>query len=240
MDVIPAVDLMDGKVVRLSKGKPELVTSYEHLGDPVSVAKRWEAEGARFIHVVDLDAALGTGSNLNVIEAITRSVEVPLQVGGGVRTFELACKLLNLGVSRCILASVAFSEPLVVKMLLEKFGRTRVVVALDNLNGMVLIKGWKDSAEITVNEAAVKFSEMGVSLFLVTSVARDGTLTGPDIHVLDQICRKGINVIAAGGISSLDDLIVLKKIGVNGVVVGKALYEGRFSLGEALKIVRDS
>jgi len=240
VDVIPAVDLMGGKVVRLVRGDPELATSYERLGDPVSVAKRWEAEGAGFVHVVDLDATLGTGSNLNVIESIVKAVKVPIQVGGGIRTLEFARRLFGSGVNRCVLGSVAFSEPSVVRVLLDEFGENRVVVALDNLEGVVLIRGWKASAKVTVSEAVEKFSGMGVRLFLVTSVARDGTLSGPDLESLAQLCRKKIAVIAAGGVGSLDDLLALKRLGVGAVVVGKALYEGRFSLGEALRTVRDS
>jgi phosphoribosylformimino-5-aminoimidazole carboxamide ribotide isomerase len=240
VDVIPAVDLMGGKVVRLVRGDPKLATSYGHLGDPVSIAKRWEAEGARFIHVVDLDAALRLGSNLSVVESLAEAVKVPLQVGGGIRGLESARRLFDLGVNRCVLGSAAFSKPSVVKVLVDEFGKDRVVVALDNLEGSVMIRGWKTSAKVAVTDAVVRFSKLGVKLFLVTSVARDGTLSGPDLDSLSQLCRQGINVIAAGGIGSLDDLVALKRLGVVAVVVGKALYEGRFSLGEALRTVMNS
>ncbi len=239
MDVIPAVDLMGGKVVRLVRGDPKLATSYERLGDPVSVAKKWEAEGARFVHVVDLDAALELGSNLNVVESIAEAVRVPLEVGGGIRSIEAARHLFSIGVKRVVLGSVAFSSPSVVEALLGEFGGERVVVALDNVEGLVVVRGWKASAEVSVSEAVARFSKIGVKLFLVTSVARDGTLSGPDLDVLSQLCRKGVSVIAAGGIGSLDDLVALKTLGVGAVVVGKALYEGRFSLGEALRTVED-
>ena len=240
MDVIPAVDLMGGKVVRLVRGDPKLATSYEHLGDPVSVAKRWEGEGAHFIHVVDLDAALELGSNLNVVESIVRAVKVPLQVGGGIRSLKAARHLFLIGVKRLVLGSVVFSRPSVIKALLGEFGENRVVVALDNLEGFVMIRGWQASTLVTVDDAVAKVSRMGVKLFLVTSVAQDGTLSGPDFESLSQLCSKGVNVIASGGIGSLYDLVALKRLGVSAVVVGKALYEGRFSLGEALRTVRDS
>jgi phosphoribosylformimino-5-aminoimidazole carboxamide ribotide isomerase len=240
VDVIPAVDLMGGKVVRLLRGDPKLATSYEHLGDPVSFAKRWEAEGACFIHVVDLDATLELGSNLNVVESILGAVKVPLQVGGGIRTLKLARRLFGLGVDRCVLGSAAFSRPSFVKVLVDEFGEDRVVVALDNLEGTVLVRGWKASARVTVPEAVTKFSAIGVKLFLMTSVARDGTLSGPDLESLSQLSRQSVNVIAAGGIGSLDDLVALKDLGVGAVVVGKALYEKKFSLGEALRTVKDS
>jgi phosphoribosylformimino-5-aminoimidazole carboxamide ribotide isomerase len=239
VDIIPAVDLMDGKVVRLVRGDPKLTTSYERLGDPVSVAKKWEAEGACFVHVVDLDAALELGSNLNMVESIAKAVRVQLQVGGGIRTVEDARRFLLTGVKRVVLGSAAFSSPSVVEALLGEFGEERVVVALDNLEGSVMVRGWKASAKVSVSEAVARFSKMGVKLFLVTSVDRDGTLSGPDLDVLSQLCRKGVSVIAAGGIGSLDDLVALKTLGVGAVVVGKALYEGRFSLNEALRTVKD-
>jgi len=239
MEVIPAVDIMKGKVVRLVRGDPRLMSSYDHLGDPVRLAQRWEAEGARFIHVIDLDAALGMGRNLHVIELIVKSVDVSVQVGGGIRSLELARKLLSMGVERIIIGSLAFSDPPVVKALLEEFGANRIVVALDHQRGIVMIRGWETSAGVSVNEAAENFRRLGVRLFLVTSVNRDGTLLGPDLETLSQLCRRGYEVIAAGGVSSIEDLLVLKRLGVHGVVVGKALYEEKFSLNEALRAVID-
>jgi len=239
VEVIPAVDIMKGRVVRLLRGDPKLMSSYDHLGDPVQLAKRWETEGARFIHVIDLDAALGMGRNLNVIESVVKAVNVPVQVGGGIRSLELAKKMLSIGVERIILGSLAFSDSSAVEALLEEFGAKRVVVALDHREGIVAIKGWKASAGIPIEEAAEKFRRLGVRLFLVTSIARDGTLFGPDLQILSKLCRRGYEVIAAGGISSIDDLLALKRLGVHGVVVGKAIYEGRLSLSEALRAVMD-
>ena len=238
MEVIPAVDLMKGKVVRLLRGDPKFVSSYEHLGDPVTLAKRWETEGADTIHVVDLDAALGLGTNIKVVENIVREVRVPVQVGGGIRSLNTARELLNMGVERVILGSLAFKDPSAVKALLDEFGDDRVIVALDNLEGVVMVHGWKNSTKVTVSEAITKFLRLGVSVFLVTSVVRDGTMAGPDFEALARICRVRVGVIAAGGIRSLEDLVVLRRLGVRGVVVGKALYEGMFSLGEALRTVK--
>jgi len=239
MEVIPAVDIMKGKVVRLLRGDPRLKSSYDHLGSPVDLARRWEAEGARFIHLIDLDAALGIGRNLDVIEVIVKSVDVSIQVGGGIRNLEIARRLFSMGVERIIIGSLAFSNPSAVKVLLGEFGAKRVVVALDHRRGIVTIKGWEASTGVSVDEAAENFRKLGVRLFLVTSVYQDGTLLGPDLEVLSNLCRRGYEVIAAGGISSIEELLALKRLGVHGAVVGKALYEGRFSLNEALRAVMD-
>ena len=238
MEIIPAVDIMKGRVVRLVRGDPKQLRSYSKLGDPVSVAKRWEAEGAKFIHVVDLDAALGTGRNFEVIESIVRSVEASVQVGGGIRSLEIARKLLLMGVKRVILGSLAFSDPHLVESLLREFGEKKVIVALDHKDDVVMVKGWKASTKISVDVAAEKFRELGVKIFLVTSIARDGALLGPDIEILSRLCRRGLKVIAAGGVSSIRDILDLKHVGVHGVVIGRALYEGRLSLREALRAVR--
>jgi len=237
MKVIPAVDIMKGKVVRIVRGDPKSAKSYEHLGDPVTLARRWEAEGAQIIHVIDLDAALGLGSNTDVIEQIVQKTNVPIQVGGGIRSLNKARSLLDKGVYRAILGSLAFKEPSSVKALLDEFGNDRVVVALDNLDGMVMVHGWKTSARVTVDDAVMQFSTLGVNLFLVTSVARDGTMSGPDFDTLARLCRGNIAVIAAGGIGSLEDLAGLKRLGVYGVVIGKALYEDAFTLRKALRTV---
>ena len=240
MEVIPAVDIMKGKVVRLLRGDPRQITFYEYLGDPIHLAMRWEAEGARLIHVIDLDAALGAGENLEIIKLILKSVNVPLQVGGGIRNLNLARRILSLGVRRVILGSLAFSNPSAVETLVNEFGEERVVVALDHKGGTVMVRGWKTSAGISVEAAAENFRKKGARIFLVTAVDRDGTLLGPDVKVLSSLCRRGYRIIAAGGIRSIDDLLELKRLGVWGVVVGKALYEGRFSLSEALKAVMNS
>jgi len=240
MEVIPAVDIMRGKVVRLLKGDPKFAKPYEHLSDPMALAKRWEVEGATIIHVVDLDAALGLGNNIGMIEEIVKAVKVPVQVGGGIRSLDEVRRIFNKGVTRVILGSLALKDPPAIKTLLEEFGENRVAVALDNLNGIVMIQGWKMSANVTVDHAVAKFSGIGVKLFFITSIARDGTLSGPDLETVAMLCRQGVRVIAAGGIRNLEDLAALKRLGVYGVVVGKALYEGLFSLREALAISRDN
>lgn len=240
MQIIPAVDLMDGKVVRLVRGDPQTVKAYEHFGDPVTVAKKWESERADAIHVVDLDATLDRGSNFEVIEKIVRAVDLPVQVGGGIRSLETAQKLLNLGIERIVLGALAFKEPSTLVKLLKDYGDERVVVALDYCNDEVMVRGWRTTTKLSVDEALDKFQSLKAKIFLATSIARDGTLLGPDYETLARLCKRpGISVIASGGVSSSGDVASLKRVGVWGVVIGKALYEGLFSLRDALQVAKE-
>ncbi len=239
MEVIPAIDLMKGEVVRLLKGDPRYAKSYKNLGNPVSFAEKWKREGAKTIHIIDLDAALGLGSNAQVIKDVVKSVNVSVQVGGGIRNINAAQALLDTGVNRIIIGSVAFRQQQVVKTLINQYGDSRVIVALDHLNGSVMVNGWTVQTKVTINEAVSTFSKIGVKLFLVTSVARDGTMTGPDFETLKNPCFHNRGVIAAGGIRNVEDILALKPLGVIGVVVGKALYEGQIDLKKTLNIIND-
>lgn len=236
MLVIPAIDLMNGKVVRLLKGDPRDMKYYEHFGKPVDVAKRWESEGARWVHIVDLDAALGAGDNIGVISSIIQSLKIQAQVGGGIRSLERAHQLIALGAARIVVGSLAFKSPNALKVLLDEFGDNRIAVALDHLNGVVKVGGWREPTRFGLREAAKFFIDMGVKFFLVTSIQRDGAMSGPDVENLSRVLDLGANVMASGGVRSLDDIAVLKDLGVYGVIVGRALYEGCFSLSEALKV----
>jgi len=237
--VIPSIDIMNGEVVRLLRGDLKQVKSYAHLGDPITIARRWESEGAKLIHVVDLDAALGLGENINVIGAIARSIRTPIQVGGGIRSIERAHQLINAGVTRIVLGSLAFRSVESLRVLLEEFSDERIIVALDHLDGVVMIDGWRKSANITLREATQFFKSLGVRYFLVTSIQRDGMMVGPDVENLSKIVDLGVNVIASGGIRSLNDIFTLRDLGVYGVIIGRALYEGSFTLKEALNIAEE-
>lgn len=239
MEVIPAIDIMKGEVVRLLRGDPRSATSYKSLGDPVSFAKKWEADGAQTIHIIDLDATLGLGNNTGTIKNIVGSVKAPIQVGGGIRSLESARAFLHWGVHRIILGSLAFRDEEAVTSLLIEYGEKRIVVALDHLNGSIVVDGWTASTKVTVEEAMSRFSRVGIRLFLVTSVARDGTMAGPDLETLGRLRLSNVDVIAAGGIRNADDILSLKRLGLLGVVVGKSLYEGCFSLREALEIAKE-
>jgi phosphoribosylformimino-5-aminoimidazole carboxamide ribotide isomerase len=236
MDVIPAVDLMDGSVVRLLQGDPTTSTRYTAYGNPVETAQRWADAGAPMIHVVDLDAAVGHGDNLPVIAEIARSVTVPVQVGGGIRTFDAARRLFAQGVARIIVATLAFEREPVLRHLLATYGDTRIMVALDYLHGTVMKRGWTRTTVLTLEEALTTFLGIGVSTFLLTAISQDGQLTGPDFATLRGVVRTvDAEIFAAGGVTSLNDVTRLKRIGVKGIIVGKALYEGRFTLEDALQ-----
>ena len=238
MKVIPAIDLMNGKAVRLSRGDPATAKVYDQWGTPVQVAMTWKRQGARGLHIIDLDSAFSVGDNTEVVADVVRTSGLPIQVGGGIRTVNAAEKLLRMGVYCVILGALAFSNPEEIPQIQKKFGLGSVIVALDNKDGKVMVEGWKTQTAFTMAEAMEKFARLGARSFLITSIRKDGMLQGPDLDTLREAATyPDVEIIAAGGIGSLDDLVALKRIGVEGVVVGKALYEGRFTLKEAIETV---
>jgi phosphoribosylformimino-5-aminoimidazole carboxamide ribotide isomerase len=237
MQLIPAIDLLGGKIVRLTRGEAKTAKTYEkEFGTPVEAAKRWRDEGAGKLHIIDLDAAFSIGDNHAVIAEVAKSVTLPIQVGGGIRNYETAEKLLQTGATQVILGALAFSDPPVIRKIQQKFGLDSVIVALDNKDGQIMVEGWQTSTAMTVDDALEKYSTLGVHRFLITSIAQDGMLSGPDLQTLSAATQYiGAKIIAAGGIGSIGDLAALKEIGVEGAVIGKALYEGRFTLKEAIQ-----
>ncbi|MEM3437368.1 MAG: 1-(5-phosphoribosyl)-5-[(5-phosphoribosylamino)methylideneamino]imidazole-4-carboxamide isomerase [Nitrososphaerales archaeon] len=236
MEIIPAIDLKNGQVVRLVRGDPRLLKSYSYLGNPLSVAKIWMDNGAKIIHIVDLDAALGSGSNLSIIEEMVKSLNVNFQVGGGIRSLDIAKKLFNIGVKRIIIGTMAFENKEALAKLLEEYSNERIIVSLDHYGREVMLKGWKIYSKFDIFDAITNFLDFGVKIFLITSIKRDGTLTSPDFKMLSKMCEiKAARIIAAGGISKLEHLSILKSMGVYGVIIGKALYENKFSLKDALQ-----
>lgn len=237
MKVIPAIDLMGGRVVRLVKGDVKHVLDYSYLGDPTKIAGIWVSQGADTLHIIDLDGAKGTGDNIDILISIIKSIDVNIQFGGGIRSLEKARKILNKGVHRIILGSLAIRSPYVVKQIINEFGDERVIVALDyDTEGIVLYKGWSEKTYIKVENLILRFRELGCIYFLLTSASKDGTLEGPDLETLYRTTKFG-KIIAAGGIRTINDLLNLKKLGVYGVVIGRALYEGRINFKEALEKV---
>ena len=231
---------MNGQIVRLTHGDPETAKVYSQFGGPVETAKKWQADGATKLHIIDLDAALGVGSNLPVIADIAENTDLPIQVGGGIRSINTVKKVLGLGVSQVILGALAFSDPKAITTIQQQFGAESVIVALDNRDGRVMVEGWKIATALSMKEALEKFLALGVKVFLITSITKDGTLSGPDLDTLREAQYPGVEVIAAGGIGGLNDLVALKRVGVEGAVIGKALYEGRFTLKEALKMMEET
>jgi len=235
--LIPAVDIMGGKVVRLTRGDPCTKKDYESLGDPVSVAQLWEEQGAEWVHVIDLDAALGRGKNTVTIMEIVKETEAPCQVGGGIRSFDAAMRMLEARVGRIILGSMAIKSPETIETLIREYGSERIVVSLDHEGGEILINGWETGSCLGLERAMTKFKDLDVRRFLITGVDRDGTLSGPDVDAYRKVAGKA-NVIAAGGIGSLGDIQELRETGVEAAVVGRALYEGRFTLSQAISSAR--
>jgi phosphoribosylformimino-5-aminoimidazole carboxamide ribotide isomerase len=236
VQLIPAIDLMNGKIVRLTRGEANTAKVYDQFGGPVETAKRWRDEGAGKLHIIDLDAAFGNGNNHGVIAEIAKNIALPIQVGGGIRSFEIAEKLFKTGISQVILGALAFSDYSAIGKIQKRFGDEAVIVALDNKDGRVMVEGWKTATALTAKEALEKFASLGVKTFLITSIAQDGMLSGPDLKTLSEAVKfPNAKIIAAGGIGSLNDLSALKRIGVEGAVIGKALYEGIFTLKEAIK-----
>jgi len=239
MLIIPAVDIKDGCVVRLRQGRFDKGLK-EYSADPVSAAKKWEEQKAPLIHVVDLDGAyLGRPHNLDRLKEILKSVNIPVEFGGGVRTIDTIKELLNLGVYRVILGTKAVEDRNFLEKAFERF-KNRIIVSLDAKSGHIQIKGWQSSFELVeVLEFAKTLKEVGFKQLIYTDVVKDGTLKGPNISGINNLLKKtGMDVIASGGISSLDDIVKLKaleKEGLSGVIVGKALYEAKFTLQEAIE-----
>ena len=234
MKVIPAIDLMNGQVVRLYKGDPNQKTVYSD--NPIEVAKKWEANGADMLHLVDLDATLGSGSNLLTIKKILEQISIPIQVAGGLRdesTITDVSKISN----RVVLGTLAFKDKSTLKKLLSNLGSEKIVISVDHIDGEIVIHGWQKQTGIKLIDAMQEFIAMGFSEFLLTNVNRDGTLQGPDLEFLEQACQLDkSHVIASGGISNIKDIQDVKQKNAFGVILGKALYENKISIEEAKQI----
>jgi phosphoribosylformimino-5-aminoimidazole carboxamide ribotide isomerase len=235
MKIIPAIDLMNGQVVRLYKGNPKQKTVYSD--NPIEIAKKWEANGADMLHIVDLDATLGIGSNLSIIKKILEEISIPVEVAGGLRDESLILDVVKIS-SRVVIGTLAFKDKELLKKLLLSLGPEKIVISVDHIDGEIVIHGWQDSAGIKLIDAIKEFLEMGFTEFLLTNISRDGTLEGPDLDFLEQACQlDNTNIIASGGISNVDDVKDVKEKNAFGVILGKALYENKISIEEAKKIL---
>lgn len=237
MEIIPAIDLQNGKCVRLLQGKEEATTEYSH--DAVAVAAEWVQQGARRLHIVNLDGAFGRASNnIEIVKRIADEVDGIIEFGGGLRTMHDIEQAIHAGVQKVVLGTAAIEDPEFLSKVVRRIGSERVIVALDGMNGKVATHGWQTVSDMNVVEFAKSVHDHSVTEILYTDIQRDGMLTGLDYETLEQLASIGLNVIASGGVSSNADVIKLLDIGssnIVGVIIGKALYERRVLLPALLE-----
>ena len=235
MEIIPSIDIKDGKVVRLYQGDFGRETVYSQ--EPVNMALRWQDAGATRIHVVDLDGArTGHIANLKAIESLISEVAIPVQLGGGIRSLETAQRLLEIGVQRVVFGTAAVRDPKLVELACRDLGSEVVIVGVDARDGMVAVQGWSETTSIAVSSLIQKMARVGVGRFIFTDVATDGTLQGPNVLAVEELTAiKGIKIISSGGIGSVDDIELLTDTGIEGVILGSSLYQGTIDLKEAVR-----
>ncbi len=237
MIVIPAIDILGGKVARLTRGDFKFEKTYE--GTPLKMAKKWEEAGARMIHIVDLDGAkTGVFKNLKFIGEIASFIKASIELGGGLRDEDTIKDALDIGISRVIIGTRAVDRNFV-KKVLEKFGPEKIIVGVDSREGKVSVSGWTETKDIGIREFIKELEGLGVKTIVFTDILKDGTLSGPNFEVLNEVLdATNMNVIASGGVSSIDDVLKLKELepkGLVGCIIGKALYEGKVDLKEAIE-----
>ncbi len=236
MKIYPAIDLHNGRAVRLYKGDYNQVTDY---GNPLDVAKRWKACGASFLHLVDLDGAkAGNSLNLNAVKEIIDNVDISLELGGGIREESQVDELLNMGLNRVIIGSKALDLDFV-KNLIDKHGSDKIVVGLDSRNMLISTHGWLDMTDINAFDFALKLKEIGVKHIIFTDISKDGTLDGINAAQTEKMVSSGLNIIASGGAKSNDDIRIAKEIGCSGIILGKSIYNGDIDLKEAIEKFED-
>ena len=237
MIIIPAIDLRGGRCVRLTQGQASAETVYSE--NPVAVAQKWYEAGAEMLHIVNLDGAmnLDDSKNLRALSDILYAVNLPIQFGGGVRSISEVQRLDDLGVTRIVVGTTAIENPLLLQNMLDEFTST-IVVGIDARNGMVALRGWQKMSDMTALDLAQKVGEMGVERIVYTDIARDGMMSGINLEATQAIAEAtGLKVTASGGVASLDDIYSVKELeefGVDSLIIGKALYEGSFTLEDAL------
>ncbi|MHB1316144.1 MAG: 1-(5-phosphoribosyl)-5-[(5-phosphoribosylamino)methylideneamino]imidazole-4-carboxamide isomerase [Christensenellales bacterium] len=233
MIILPAVDLKNGRCVRLLQGSMEKATEY---GDPVAMAQKWQELGAKYLHLVDLDAAFsGNAENLDVVKKIVSALHIPVELGGGIRTPQDIKQRLNMGVERVILGTAAVIDAGLVKESARMYPG-RIVVGIDTKNGKVAIRGWVEESGYSATEFALMMLDCGVELFIHTDISRDGMLCGPNIEEELAVAKTGAQVIASGGVGNVGHIRAVKEAGLYGVIVGKALYDGTIDIKEALSL----
>ena len=233
MDIIPAIDLIDGKCVRLMQGDYNKKTIYND--DALEVAKDFIKSGAKLIHIVDLDGAkAGKIVNINVIKRLVEN-NIPIEVGGGIRNDETINELLSIGVKRVILGSVAVQNQEFLREAIKKYGPEKIVLGLDCKNGYVSIKGWLEDSKLTDIEMLKTFKSFGGLNVIYTDISKDGMMNGISLNEIKKLIPYNLNIIASGGVSSIDDVVTCKNIGCSGAIIGKAYYIGKIDISEAIK-----
>ncbi len=234
MIIYPAIDMKDQSCVRLQQGAYEKMTVYEK--DPVKVAKRWESMGAEILHLVDLDGARsGHRVNEPVVRKMLENISIPVQLGGGIRDTEGVKKLLDMGVSQVIIGTVAVKKPDWIKEMIEKYGK-RIIVSIDAINGLMATDGWESVSDVKAIDYIKELKSYGLNRIVYTDIEKDGMLVGPNFQIYEELTKEvPIEVIASGGVTTLDDIRRLKSMNLYGAIIGKALYDGKLDLEEVLK-----
>ncbi len=237
MIILPAIDIKDGNCVRLFKG--DFSTVEKVAADYLEAAKSFEAAGAKWIHMVDLDGAKeGKPVNAKIYTDVAEKTNLKVEVGGGIRNLETIQEYLNMGISRVILGSVALKNPELVSDAVEKFGSEKIVVGIDAVNEMVATEGWLESSDVNYIDLANKMIETGVKYFIFTDISKDGTLSGVNVQQLKKLADATYgkcNIIASGGVHTMDDIVVCKEMGLYGTICGKSIYKGTLDLREAVE-----
>jgi len=234
MIIFPAIDLKDGKCVRLTKGKFD--SSVVYSNSPIDIAKSFEKDGAKYIHIVDLNGAQTDHIiNFQIIKEIVKSVNIPIQVGGGIRTIERARTMLDAGVQRIIIGTAAIENIELLQLLVKEY-KDRVIVSIDATNQLVATRGWQNLTEINAIDLSKKLAEIGIKTIVYTDISKDGMMEGPNFFDYEELQNKtNLCIIASGGVTSLEDVMKLKKIGLYGAIIGKAIYESKINLKEAIE-----
>lgn len=235
MKLYPAIDIKDGHCVRLRQGQFDQVKVYSDT--PAEIAALWESKGASYLHLVDLDGALrGRSVNAECIRQIVERVQIPVELGGGIRTLRDIEEVLDLGVHRAIIGTKAVEDPRMLREAVKQFGAEHIAVGIDARNGMVAVNGWEQVSQVSAMDLALLMKDMGVKTIIYTDISRDGMLSGPNVEATQQLSDvTGLDVVASGGVSCMEDLRRIHWAGIHGAIIGKALYENRIDLAEAVQ-----
>ena len=236
MQLYPAIDMKNGQCVRLRQGAFKDITIYSDA--PERVAAHWQEKGASFLHLVDLDGALaGYSVNEEVIRRIADTVSIPIEIGGGIRSKEAVERMLDLGVRRVIIGTKAAEHPEFLRDMVRTFGEEAIVAGVDAKDGMVAVEGWEKVSSLTASDLCLTMKEYGVRHIVYTDISRDGMLSGPNVEATRKLTEEtGLDIIASGGVSCMEDLKCLHEAGIRGAIIGKALYENRIDLAEAVRL----